>query len=199
MPPELQQRGGHLLPQHRQRSAHTGQRPRCGTGAAVHRRLSGRDDPGPPGQGAPLRVRRSQCRPARGRPLLRRPAHPPCEVRRDSGSALQIRRHAAYPHDSGDAFRQFCQTAAEHLPELPAQGEGGLRPEDEHRRARQLHRTREDPRLRPGISKHLQAGRHQGTALAPHQVGAVHRRLRPRPHTDAQRGYGRGDQLRGQR
>ena len=38
VPPELQLRDSNLLQQHRQRPAHHGERPRSGTGGALHRR-----------------------------------------------------------------------------------------------------------------------------------------------------------------
>ena len=199
VPSELQLRSGHILPQHRKRPPHPGQRPIRGAGAALHRRPRGRDDRRPHRQGAPVRVRRPGRGPGQRGALLPLPRDAPREARGDSGAAALVPRPAGHTHDAGDSRRLFRQEALLHIPELPAQGESRIPIEDERRPARLVHGDPQDRVLRPVQRQHFQTWNYERPALAQLQVGAVHRGQRQGPDTAEEDRLGRGAQLRGER
>ena len=146
-----------------------------------------------------MRVQRAGGTPVTGRPVLLLPCDAQGHPRGDSRPPGAVQE---YPGDTADARYAVCQLrqkTAEHLSQLPPQGEGRLRPEDERGRAGHIHGACPHPGLRAGQREHQQARSDQGPALAQHQVGAVHRGKRPRPHTDEEGGHRRGPRVRGKR
>lgn len=118
------------------------------------------------------------------------PHHPPGDPGGDRGAAGVFQSPAPDAGPTGDPPGQLRQKALFHLSVLPAQGESGVPFKDECGRAGQLHGAAENQKLRAVLREHLQAGDHQGPALAQHQVGVFHGGVRSRPHPGAENRLG---------